>query len=377
MGKHKLLKEEWDLIGEAVPKVKYLPDAPEELADIPWEQVSNQLNIAEGEIKDFLKKIDIPLNAVDNLVTASADMVDKMASGERLTLRDIRDLPVYREEAVTGWNKAYSAYAGWRDALKFLADTFGVSWRRPSKRKEKVPQDLSRVEPDEIVNGLERSANAIQKGLIGLANAGARALQLIRANRNNIEQMGYQDLEAMQNMVNALMDFRDLVSTNYYAPAQGLVRRVDAIIDRLRLKEPAFESRKVSEQKMMWMKDPDFREEQVEEPEKEKKEVDSEIKKINERLESLAEQLGGECPFYGGPRIGRGPGGGGMRGWGPWGERERRVRMRGSGNGTGSGFRGGAMSGLREPEVIGIGGGWGPGYDEIGEEEEESKEEKK
>jgi hypothetical protein len=35
------------------------------------------------------------------------------------------------------------------------------------------------------------------------------------------------------------------------------------------------------------------------------------------------------------------------------------------------------MSGLREPEVIGIGGGWGPGYDEIGEEEEESKEEKK
>lgn len=218
--------------------------------DTPVEDVAEECLKAANYIRDCLKHGDHYEEAAAKVADKAEELakaedalgtkrgsIDVKAMGAEFQkfLKSSGDSKAGTEDAAVDMKRAvdmlYAPFAKARDTGYRLAATWGLSTTRPSEKKA-ASADVKVQSAGELANGIAFAAKNLKTNVRDFLEKGATAQKLLRnaAKKLGLESGELEDAEK-QAIVTALLDFRDAAAP-MYGRAQGIVRRVNELLDR-------------------------------------------------------------------------------------------------------------------------------------------------
>lgn len=217
----------------------------------PVEDVAEECLKAANFIRDCLKHGDHYEEAAAKVADKAEELakaedalgtkrgsVDVKAMGAEFQkfLKSSGDSKAGTEDAAVDMKRAvdmlYAPFAKARDTVYRIAAAWDISTKRSSDTKKEASADVKKQSATEIANGIAFAAKNLKTNVRDFLEKGATAQKHLRnaAKKLGLEGGELTDSEK-QEIVNAALDFRD-ASSPMYGRAQGIVRRVNELLDR-------------------------------------------------------------------------------------------------------------------------------------------------
>jgi len=210
---------------------KALPDA-----EPNYQEALTQLRLGGDAMEDFVRHADDPLGALEKLVEAITPVAKKHDEGKPITGADLADVSSLLTKLNDDFGAVYGPFVNARTAIYAAAKAAGVATKRPSKKV--VAEKLEDKDATQIADKMDTIVSRLASGMKRLQDQGVRMRDKIRKATSDMEkhQENWKDLA--NGAVDAFLDFRDSVGTEFFQNLKGVERRVNELDGRFEPTQP-------------------------------------------------------------------------------------------------------------------------------------------